>query len=86
MWRTSLAPAGPGTLRVTGRPAAGGGTLVAAAAWGPGAGWLLETLPSCSAIDDDQAGFAPVHPLLREMAGRLSRRPRSASPDACSRR
>jgi 3-methyladenine DNA glycosylase/8-oxoguanine DNA glycosylase len=70
VWRTSLTPDGPGTLRVSGRPA-GHGTLVAAAAWGPGAGWLLEALPSQLGDRDDQAGFVPVHPLLREMAGRL---------------
>jgi 3-methyladenine DNA glycosylase/8-oxoguanine DNA glycosylase len=70
VWRTVLAPAGPGTLRVAARPAAGGGTRVSAAAWGPGAAWLLETLPSLLGADDDQAGFAPVHPLLREMSGR----------------
>ncbi len=69
VWRTSLTPDGPGTLRVSGRPA-GHGTLVAATAWGPGAGWLLEALPSQLGDRDDQAGFVPVHPVLREMAGR----------------
>jgi 3-methyladenine DNA glycosylase/8-oxoguanine DNA glycosylase len=69
VWRTSLTPDGPGTLRVSGRPA-GQGTLVTAAAWGPGAGWLLETLPAQLGDEDDQAGFAPVHPVLREVAGR----------------
>ena len=69
VWRTSLTPDGPGTLRVIGRPA-GLGTLVTAAAWGPGAGWLLETLPAQLGDEDDQAGFAPVHPVLREVAGR----------------
>jgi 3-methyladenine DNA glycosylase/8-oxoguanine DNA glycosylase len=69
VWRTSLTPDGPGTLRVSGRPA-GHGTLVSAAAWGPGAGWLLETLPSQLGDQDDQDGFTPVHPLLRDMAGR----------------
>ena len=49
---------------------AGQGTRVTATAWGPGAGWLLETLPSMLGEHDDLAGFAPVHPLLREMAGR----------------
>jgi 3-methyladenine DNA glycosylase/8-oxoguanine DNA glycosylase len=70
VWRTVLAPDGPGTLRVTARPADGGGTRVTAAAWGPGAAWLLETLPSLLGAGDDQAGFAPGHPVLREMAGR----------------
>jgi 3-methyladenine DNA glycosylase/8-oxoguanine DNA glycosylase len=70
VWRTVLAPDGPGTVRVSARPAQGGGTRVTAAAWGPGAAWLLETLPSLLGAGDDQAGFGPVHPLLREMAGR----------------
>jgi 3-methyladenine DNA glycosylase/8-oxoguanine DNA glycosylase len=71
VWRTSLTPAGPGTLRVTARPAAAGGaaaTVVSAAAWGPGAGWLLETLPAMLGADDHPESFAPVHPLLRRLA------------------
>jgi 3-methyladenine DNA glycosylase/8-oxoguanine DNA glycosylase len=65
VWRTVLTPDGPGTLRVAGQAAG-----VTATAWGPGAGWLLETLPSLLGSGDDLSGFAPVHPLLREMAGR----------------
>jgi len=65
VWRTVLTPDGPGTLRVAGR-----GARVDATAWGPGAGWLLETLPPLLGSGDDLSGFAPVHPLLREMAGR----------------
>jgi 3-methyladenine DNA glycosylase/8-oxoguanine DNA glycosylase len=65
VWRTVLTPGGPGTLRVAGQAA-----KVTATAWGPGAGWLLETLPSLLGAGDDLSGFAPVHPLLREMAGR----------------
>jgi 3-methyladenine DNA glycosylase/8-oxoguanine DNA glycosylase len=69
VWRTVATPDGPGTLRVSGRPA-GPGAHVTAAAWGPGAGWLLETLPAQLGGQDDQDGFVPVHPVLREMAGR----------------
>jgi 3-methyladenine DNA glycosylase/8-oxoguanine DNA glycosylase len=65
VWRTVLTPDGPGTLRVAGHAAG-----VTATAWGPGAGWLLETLPPLLGSGDDLSGFAPVHPLLREMAGR----------------
>jgi len=65
VWRTVLTPGGPGTLRVAGR-----GARVTATAWGPGAGWLLETLPSLLGSGDDPSGFVPVHPLLREMASR----------------
>jgi 3-methyladenine DNA glycosylase/8-oxoguanine DNA glycosylase len=80
VWRTSLTPDGPGTLRILGRPAAAGsalagdapaeGTLVSAAAWGPGASWLLAAVPDLLGSGDDPAGFAPSHPLLREMSGR----------------
>ena len=36
IWRTSLTPDGPGTLRVAARSG-----VVTGCAWGPGAGWLL---------------------------------------------
>jgi 3-methyladenine DNA glycosylase/8-oxoguanine DNA glycosylase len=83
IWRTSRTPDGPGTLRVTGTPApaqapapgpaaiAGAAvTVVSATAWGPGAAWLLDSLPCLLGALDDPAGFAPAHPLLRELAGR----------------
>jgi 3-methyladenine DNA glycosylase/8-oxoguanine DNA glycosylase len=75
VWRTVLTPDGPGTLRVTTRAGVryinlGSPAVITAAAWGPGAGWLLETLPVLLGEHDDLAGFVPVHPLLREMASR----------------
>jgi 3-methyladenine DNA glycosylase/8-oxoguanine DNA glycosylase len=69
VWRTVLTPDGPGTLRVTARAGVRYGKITASA-WGPGAGWLLETLPALLGEHDDPAGFVPVHPLLREMASR----------------
>jgi hypothetical protein len=68
VWRTSLTPDGPGTLRVTG-PAAGG-TAVTGQAWGPGAAWLLDTLPAQLGAHDDPAGFTAVHPVIGELARR----------------
>ena len=96
IWRTSLTPEGPGTLRVAlarpspspaepasrrlpggapdavpgNAPGAGLGPLTAvrAAAWGPGAGWLLRGLPGLLGADDDRAGFDPVHPVLRDLS------------------
>ncbi|MET7681998.1 DNA-3-methyladenine glycosylase 2 family protein [Streptomyces sp. NPDC005423] len=59
VWRTSLTPAGPGTLRVS---AAGG--EVRGEAWGPGARWLLERLPELLGAADDPSLFAPRHRLL----------------------
>src|SRR5450432_3452345 len=73
VWRTSLTPDGPGTLRVTAlsaaRPAVAA-SVVSATAWGPGASWLLDTLPSLLGAADDPAGFAPAHPLLRDLSRR----------------
>jgi hypothetical protein len=65
VWRTSLTPDGPGTLRVSSRP---GGTAVTARAWGPGAGWLLDRLPDWLGFHDDRAGFTVRHPVLGELA------------------
>lgn len=61
IWRTSRTPGGPGTLRVT----VNGGEVLGQA-WGPGADWLLETLPGTLGADDDVDGFAA-------MLGRLAR-------------
>lgn len=66
VWRTSLTPEGPATLRVL--PARGG--VIMSAAWGPGAGWLLDTLPGMLGAGDERDGFRPVHPLLRQLAAR----------------
>src|SRR5690242_12803599 len=43
---------------------------VCASAWGPGAAWLLGTLPGLLGAADDPSGFEPVHPLLQEMSRR----------------
>jgi 3-methyladenine DNA glycosylase/8-oxoguanine DNA glycosylase len=82
VWRTSRTPHGPATMRVTagrggragragmagdGGTQAGDGTTVLACAWGPGAAWLLASLPGLLGADDDRTGFQPVHPLLAEL-------------------
>jgi hypothetical protein len=61
VWRTSLTPDGPATVRLTARG------VVTAAAWGPGAAWLLETVPAMLGAGDQRAGFTPVHPVVRDM-------------------
>jgi len=43
---------------------------ICASAWGPGAAWLLGTLPALLGAADDPSGFEPVHPLLQEMSRR----------------
>lgn len=77
IWRACRTPDGPGTVRITWRPAeprdpAGQarGTLVAALAWGPGAGWLLDALPAWLGERDRPEEFVPAHPVLREAARR----------------
>jgi 3-methyladenine DNA glycosylase/8-oxoguanine DNA glycosylase len=59
VWRASLTPAGPGTLRVAAK-----GTAVRGEAWGPGAEWLLEQLPEMLGAADDPDAFVPRHRLL----------------------
>src|SRR6478752_6325489 len=54
MWRTWRTPEGPATLRVD-RPAADGS--IAAAAWGPGAGWAIAGVPALLGCDDDWSGL-----------------------------
>jgi 3-methyladenine DNA glycosylase/8-oxoguanine DNA glycosylase len=74
IWRTSLTPDGPATIRVLpGRTparvdqpaetAAGtpdGTTRVRAQAWGPGAQWLLDALPGALGCHDDVSGFTAL--------------------------
>ncbi len=71
VWRTSLTPDGPGTIKVLAsapgplRP----DTRVLAQAWGPGADWLLDALPAALGVHDDPSGFDPgAHPVLSEVA------------------
>ncbi|GII53288.1 3-methyladenine DNA glycosylase [Planotetraspora thailandica] len=64
VWRTSLTPDGPGTLRVGTRSGE-----VLGQAWGPGAHWLLEMLPSMLGADDDFPGFIE---LLGSLSGSAS--------------
>jgi hypothetical protein len=46
---------------------AAGGSTVLAWTWGPGAAWLLASVPGLLGADDDKTGFQPVHPVLAEM-------------------
>jgi 3-methyladenine DNA glycosylase/8-oxoguanine DNA glycosylase len=63
-WLASRTPAGPATLRLRVRADLG---EVQAAAWGPGSAWSLDGLPDLLGAGDDPAGFAPDHPVLREV-------------------
>jgi len=73
VWRTSLTPEGPGTLRVARVPGerTPAVTRIIAYAWGPGACWLLDALPAALGLYDDISGFDPgVHPVLRDTVRR----------------
>lgn len=75
VWRTSLTPAGPATLRLT---SADGGraqpvTSVQATAWGEGARWLLARVPDLIGAQDEPAAFRPEHPRLRELVRQYPR-------------
>jgi 3-methyladenine DNA glycosylase/8-oxoguanine DNA glycosylase len=84
IWRTSLTPDGPGTIRVlpsrprgpkpaqATEPTEPAQTLVRAQAWGPGADWLLAALPGVLGTDDDRSGFDELiaHPVIRDTAAR----------------
>lgn len=59
VWRATLTPAGPGTLRVTCQ-----GERIRGEAWGPGADWLLDGLPDLLGAADDPSAFVPRHRLL----------------------
>lgn len=57
--RASRTPAGPGTLHVVARDG-----RIEAAAWGAGASWLLDQLPTLLGESDDPDAFTPRHRLL----------------------
>ncbi|MFI7403238.1 DNA-3-methyladenine glycosylase family protein [Streptomyces sp. NPDC049541] len=65
VWRASLTPGGPGTLRVS---VCGG--EVRGEAWGPGAEWLLEQLPELLGGADEPDAFVPRHRLVAHTAHR----------------
>ena len=74
IWRTSLTPDGPGTLRLTASAddtdAADRGPLVEATAWGAGARWLLAAVPDLLGARDRPETFQPMQQRLRDLARR----------------
>ncbi|HEV3234831.1 MAG TPA: DNA-3-methyladenine glycosylase 2 family protein [Candidatus Dormibacteraeota bacterium] len=65
-WRASRTADGPATTRFLLRD-----DEVLVHAWGPGAAIELERAPQVLGEDDDRGGFAPAHPLLRELDRRM---------------
>ena len=60
IWRTTLAPTGPATCRITQR----GGHEIHCQAWGPGSEWVIAGLPDLLGSRDSSDGFEPGHPLI----------------------
>lgn len=71
IWRASLTPDGPGTVRIARR-----GDVVEIAAWGPGAHWLVKQGPAMiGELDtrDDFTSLVSGHALLAEAHRRFRR-------------
>jgi 3-methyladenine DNA glycosylase/8-oxoguanine DNA glycosylase len=71
-WRACRTPDGPGTLVIGKIREVGGlgsvGELVAARAWGPGAGWLLASVPDLLGVRDQPSAFLAHHePVAQAM-------------------
>ncbi|WP_435741376.1 DNA-3-methyladenine glycosylase family protein [Nocardioides sp. SYSU DS0663] len=62
-WRGIGTPEGPATLVLSTRSSAG---EVQAEAWGPGADWVLASVPDLLGARDDWTGFEPRHPVLAD--------------------
>jgi 3-methyladenine DNA glycosylase/8-oxoguanine DNA glycosylase len=62
VWRASVTPEGPATLRITRRA---GLAEIEFEAWGSGARWMLDQAPALVGADDDPSGFESVYPLVR---------------------
>ncbi|WP_242889329.1 DNA-3-methyladenine glycosylase family protein [Actinomadura litoris] len=67
IWRTSHTPDGAGTIRLF-----HSGEVVYCAAWGPGAGWLLDGVPALLGEGDAPEGLRAHHDIVREQ---MARRP-----------
>ena len=63
MWRATRTPCGPGTERLVVQPEG----VLRIEAWGPGAEWLVDRAPALAGELDDDTGFRPQHPLLRDL-------------------
>ena len=65
VWLAAGTPAGPGTIHLAQR-----GAEVEAAAWGPGAEWLVAAAPDLVGARDSLDGWDPPYAVLREAHAR----------------
>ena len=63
LWRGIRTPEGPATLRMR----QGYDGVVHADAWGPGAAWVLDSVPAMLGAEDDPTGFEPLHAPVATM-------------------
>ena len=61
-WRAMRTPEGPATLHVRSH-----GYDIKAEAWGPGAGWALDSAAGLVGALDDDSGFEPHHDVVAEL-------------------
>ncbi len=61
-WRAMRTPEGPATLHVRSH-----GYDIKAEAWGPGAGWALDSAAGLIGALDDDSGFEPHHDVVAEL-------------------
>lgn len=67
LWRGLATPEGDAAVRLRARASEG---VVEADAWGEGAAWVLDRLPSLLGADDDSSSFMPRHRFLLDAARR----------------
>ncbi len=68
VWRGVRTPEGPASLRLVVRADL---ASVVATAWGPGAEWVLASVPSMLGAADDDSGFVAHHPQVAVAARRF---------------
>jgi 3-methyladenine DNA glycosylase/8-oxoguanine DNA glycosylase len=63
VWRASGTPSGPASVRIEPRPDL---AEVHVQAWGPGAAWLLDSVPEMLGARDEVEGFAVHHEVVAQ--------------------
>lgn len=67
IWRAVHTPDGAGTIAVS-----RDGDTVSARAWGPGAQWLLESMPALIGAHDDPGGLVPRDRIVASLVARAT--------------